>query len=56
MAQTGYQVFAGFLETSVFFKLLWKSFSVCFVLFLKFLMDAGTATLLHFVPSDNIGE
>lgn len=53
-AQPGYQVFAGFLETLVFSNYYGNTF--CFVLFLKFLMDAGTATLLHFVPSDNIGE
>lgn len=43
---------AGFLETGVFSNRSGNRF----VLFLKFLMDAGTATLLHFVPSDSIGE
>lgn len=51
----GDQGFAGSLETELMYLQMTMEilFSVCFVLFLKFLMDAGTATLLHFVPGDD---
>lgn len=51
----GDQGFAGSLENGLMYFANddGNPFSVCFVLFLKFLMDAGTATLLHFVPGDD---
>lgn len=51
----GDQGFAGCLETELMYLQMMMDilFLFFFVLFLKSLMDAGTATLLHFVPGDD---